>query len=164
MAASSIASALNNVDHRPSSSSGGSLPSMNYISHPQTPLNGVHPATNRNQGYTTSTPVQHPSSRHQPNGSLPPSPADSGVSDVDPSSSSHNSDDERIHIRQQRNSGRHLELTSPITSSTGGHSSHPSHMATSNQQQQLPSSSSLHSLHAPHTPSQSSALKSPASA
>ena len=38
-------------------------------------------------------------------GSLPPSPADSGVSDVDPSSSSHNSDDERIHIRQQRNSG-----------------------------------------------------------
>jgi len=59
--------------------------------------------------------------------------------------------------------GRHLELTSPITSSTGGHSSHPSHLATSNQQQQLPSSSSLH-LHAPHTPSQSSALKSPASA
>ena len=38
-------------------------------------------------------------------GSLPPSPADSGVSDVDPSSSSHNSDDERMHIRQQRNSG-----------------------------------------------------------
>ena len=31
-------------------------------------------------------------------GSLPPSPADSGVSDVDPSSSSHNSDDEnRLH-------------------------------------------------------------------
>ena len=60
--------------------------------------------------------------------------------------------------------GRHLELTSPITSSTGGHSSHPSHLATSNQQQQLPSSSSLHSLHAPHTPSQSTALKSPASA
>ena len=40
-------------------------------------------------------------------GSLPPSPADSGVSDVDPSSSSHNSDDERIHIRQQRNSGNY---------------------------------------------------------
>ena len=40
-------------------------------------------------------------------GSLPPSPADSGVSDVDPSSSSHNSDDERIHIRQQRNSGKY---------------------------------------------------------
>ena len=34
-------------------------------------------------------------------GSLPPSPADSGVSDVDPSSSSHNSDDEnRIRHRQ----------------------------------------------------------------
>ena len=57
--------------------------------------------------------------------------------------------------------GRHLELTSPITSSTGGHSSHPSHLATSNQQQQLPSSSSLHP-HPPH--SQSAALKSPASA
>ena len=38
---------------------------------------------------------------------MPPSPADSGVSDVDPSSSSHNSDDERIHIRQQRNSGKY---------------------------------------------------------
>ena len=64
--------------------------------------------------------------------------------------------------------GRHLELTSPITSSTGGgHSSHPSHLTSggvsSNQQQQLPSSSSLHP-HAPHTPSQSAALKSPASA
>jgi len=166
MTVSAIASAANNADHRPSSSSGGILPPMTYISHPQTQINGVHPAANRNQGYTTSTPGQHPSSRHQPNGSLPPSPADSGVSDVDPSSSSHNSDDERIHIRQQQNLGRHLELTSPITSSTGGLSSHPSHLTTSNQQQQqqqLPSSSSLH-LHAPHTPSQSSALKSPASA
>ena len=41
-------------------------------------------------------------------GSLPPSPADSGVSDVDPSSSSHNSssdDEQRILLRQQRNSG-----------------------------------------------------------
>ena len=63
--------------------------------------------------------------------------------------------------------GRHLELTSPITSSTtgGGHSSHPSHLTSggisSNQQQQLPSSSSLHP-HPPH--SQSAALKSPASA
>ena len=62
--------------------------------------------------------------------------------------------------------GRHLDLTSSITSSTGGHSSHPSHLAavgSSNQQQQLPSSSSLH-LHAPHAPPTSSALKSPASA
>ena len=45
-------------------------------------------------------------------GSLPPSPADSGVSDVDPSSSSHNSDDERIHIRQQRNSGTNEKIIS----------------------------------------------------
>jgi hypothetical protein len=36
-------------------------------------------------------------------GSLPPSPADSGVSDVDPSSSSHNSDDENRLHRQHRN-------------------------------------------------------------
>ena len=37
-------------------------------------------------------------------GSLPPSPADSGVSDVDPSSSSHNSDDEnRIHRQRHSN-------------------------------------------------------------
>ena len=68
MAASSIASALNNADHRPTSSSGGGLPPMTYISHPQAQMNGVHPAANRNQGYTTSTPGQHPSSRHQPNG------------------------------------------------------------------------------------------------
>ena len=68
MAASSIASALNNADHRPTSSSGGGLPPMTYISHPQVQMNGVHPAANRNQGYTTSTPGQHPSSRHQPNG------------------------------------------------------------------------------------------------
>ena len=69
MAASAISAAANNADHRPSSSSGGSLPPLTYISHPQTPLNGVHPAANRNQGYTTSTPGQpHPSSRHQPNG------------------------------------------------------------------------------------------------
>ena len=78
-----------------------------------------HPAAisaNRTQAFTTQP---HPSSRHHPNGnfripqwyvvdmtkipllstgSLPPSPADSGVSDVDPSSSSHNSDDEnRLH-------------------------------------------------------------------
>ena len=68
MAASSIASALNNADHRPTSSSGGGLQPMTYISHPQAQMNGVHPAANRNQGYTTSTPGQHPSSRHQPNG------------------------------------------------------------------------------------------------
>lgn len=36
-------------------------------------------------------------------GSLPPSPADSGVSDVDPSSSSHNSDDENRLHRQRHN-------------------------------------------------------------
>ena len=69
MAASAIASAAANADHRPSSSSGGPLPPMTYISHLQTPMNGVHPAANRNQGYTTSTPGgQHQSSRHQPNG------------------------------------------------------------------------------------------------
>lgn len=44
-------------------------------------------------------------------GSLPPSPADSGVSDVDPSSSSHNSDDDqRVLLRQQRNSGEFFEF------------------------------------------------------
>ena len=69
MAASAIAAAANNADHRPSSSSGGNLPPMTYISHPQTPMNGVHPAANRNQGYTTSiTGGQHQVSRHQPNG------------------------------------------------------------------------------------------------
>ena len=72
-----------------------------------------------------------------------------------------------ITIHKTYFTGRHLELTSPITSSTtgGGHSSHPSHLTSgvvsSNQQQQLPSSSSLHP-HPPH--SQSAALKSPASA
>jgi len=79
-----------------------------------------HPAaisSNRTQAFTTQP---HPSSRHHPNGSLPPSPADSGVSDVDPSSSSHNSDDEnRIRHRQQMS--RHPELSSP------SHLSHPSH-------------------------------------
>ena len=40
-------------------------------------------------------------------GSLPPSPADSGVSDVDPSSSSHNSDDEnRLHRHRHAMQGR----------------------------------------------------------
>ena len=63
----------NDHNQRPSSSSSGGsagLPSHlgGYIL--QTPINnGVHPAANRNQGYTTSTPGQHPSSsRHQPNG------------------------------------------------------------------------------------------------
>ena len=68
MAASAIASAAANADHRPSSSSGVGLPQMGYNLHSQTPMNGVHPAASRNQGYTTSTPGQHPSSRHQPNG------------------------------------------------------------------------------------------------
>ena len=68
MAASAIAAAAANADHRPSSSSGVGLPQMGYNLHSQTPMNGVHPAASRNQGYTTSTPGQHPSSRHQPNG------------------------------------------------------------------------------------------------
>jgi len=58
-----------------------------------------HPAGHRHNVYTT----QHsPSSSQTNNGSLPPSPADSGVSDVDPSSSSQTSDEElRIHSRLQ---------------------------------------------------------------
>jgi len=80
-----------------------------------------HPAaisSNRTQAFTTQP---HPSSRHHPNGSLPPSPADSGVSDVDPSSSSsHNSDDENRIRHRQATMGRHPELSSP------SHLSHPS--------------------------------------
>jgi len=79
-----------------------------------------HPAaisSNRTQAFTTQP---HPSSRHHPNGSLPPSPADSGVSDVDPSSSSHNSDDENRLHRHRQAMGRHPELSSP------SHLSHPS--------------------------------------
>jgi len=78
-----------------------------------------HPAAisaNRTQAFTTQP---HPSSRHHPNGSLPPSPADSGVSDVDPSSS-HNSDDENRLHRHRHAMGRHPELSSP------SHLSHPS--------------------------------------
>merc|ERR1719189_2568750 len=64
---------------------------------------------NRSLGY-----IAGQQSRHQPNGSLPPSPADSGVSDVDPSSSSHNSDDEnRLHRHRHAMQGRHPELSSP---------------------------------------------------
>jgi len=69
-----------------------------------------HPAAIRTQAFTTQP---HPSSRHHPNGSLPPSPADSGVSDVDPSSSSHNSDDENRLHRHRHGMGRHPELSSP---------------------------------------------------
>lgn len=76
-----------------------------------------HPAANRTQAFTTQP---HPSSRSHPNGSLPPSPADSGVSDVDPLSSSHNSDDENRLHRHRHAMGRHPELSSP------SHLSHPS--------------------------------------
>lgn len=85
-----------------------------------------HPAaisSNRTQAFTTQP---HPSSRHHPNGSLPPSPADSGVSDVDPSSSSHNSDDENRNRHRQATMGRHPELSSP------SHLSHPSQQAGNN--------------------------------
>jgi hypothetical protein len=47
-------------------------------------------------------------------GSLPPSPADSGVSDVDPSSSSQTSDEEsKIHSRLNLQSGRQPSSPSP---------------------------------------------------
>lgn len=47
-------------------------------------------------------------------GSLPPSPADSGVSDVDPSSSSQTSDEEsKIHSRLNLQSGRQPDSPSP---------------------------------------------------
>jgi hypothetical protein len=86
-----------------------------------------HPATIsaiRTHAFTTQP---HPSSRHHPNGSLPPSPADSGVSDVDPSSSSHNSDDENRLHRHRNAMGRHPELSSPSHLNN-----HPSHAAINN--------------------------------
>ncbi|CAG0888465.1 unnamed protein product [Cyprideis torosa] len=64
----------------------------------------IHPAAMRNNAYTTVK-----------TGSLPPSPADSGVSDVESSSSGHASNDEsksRLHVHNigldRRSSGRGL--------------------------------------------------------
>jgi hypothetical protein len=90
---------------------------------PQLGGHAPHPA-NRTTTFTI------PSSRHHPNGSLPPSPADSGVSDVDPSSL-HNSDDEnRPHRRHPHAAmaGRHPELSSPShVNQQPGHPSQTSH-------------------------------------
>jgi len=102
------------VDPSYEMSPGYQLPVSSGGSHAPHP---VAITSNRTQAYTTQS---HPSSRHHPNGSLPPSPADSGVSDVDPSSSSHNSDDENRLHRHRHPMGRHPELSSP------SHLNHPS--------------------------------------
>ncbi|XP_059079899.1 ecdysone-induced protein 74EF-like isoform X2 [Tigriopus californicus] len=105
-----------------------------YVLPHHMPMGAPHPATVSGSRYNTTNNGQI---RH-PNGSLPPSPADSGVSDVDnPSSSSHNSDDERLHnlhhhLNHQRSQQRLLSGLSGRSHHELGNPSHNHHHHTHN--------------------------------
>merc|ERR1711953_771993 len=92
------------------------------LAHHQTP-HPAHLVGSRASLYSTG-----PSTQATTSGSLPPSPADSGVSDVDPSSSSQTSDEEsKIHSR--------LQIHGSVVSSVSSHppASFLSHFYSSNQ-------------------------------